>query len=157
MIENWLDYSYYRFPKSNINELKRVRKYLIELARNETVNSVYYLKLIDDCKIDCSRGKTKTSNLTNILNDIFHYEFLNNRRFLTVLVISEINGLPKEYFFKNVIAYGGNKFNLSDDLFFNYEKNEVSKYWKNEDNYNEFKEFEDLTKQKIEYYKSKLP
>lgn len=156
MIENWEEYSFYRFPESNVSDLIKVRKYLIELARNESSNTVTYTKLRDDCKIDCVFGKN-TKVITDILNDIFHYEFLFGRKFLTILVVSKANNSPKKHFFDNVRVYGGNKLNLSDDVFFNYEKNEVSKYWKNEDNYNEFKEFEDLTKQKIEYYKSKLP
>ena len=157
MIENWIDYSFYKFPKSEISDLIKVRKYLIELARNEITNTVFYLNLIDDCEIDCTIGKKKTSNLSNILNDICHYEFINDRRFLTTLVISEPNGLPKEYFFDNVKRYGGNSIDLSDDVFFKEEKNEVIKFWKNEDNYKKFKDFKDLTKLKIEYFKSKLP
>lgn len=157
MIENWIDYSFYRFPKSDIRDLIKVREYLIEVARNKITNTVFYLKLIDDCNIDCTKGKSKTSNLSNILNDIFHYEFLNNRRFLTTLVISEPNGLPKGYFFDNVKKYGGNKIDLSDDVFFKNEKKEVINYWKNDDNYNKFSVFKDFTQLKIEYYKSKLP
>ena len=155
MFENWMDYNFYRFPKSDIMELIRVREYLIKVARNEITNTVYYLKLIDDCQIDCTKGKKKTSNLSNILNDIFHYEFLNDRRFLTTLVISEPNGLPKDYFFKNVKIYVGNEFNYSQDVFFENEKNEVVKYWKNDENYNNFKDYINLTRLKIEYYKNK--
>ncbi|WP_417940966.1 hypothetical protein [Flavobacterium sp. RS13.1] len=91
------------------------------------------------------------------LNDIFHYEFLNNRRFLTTLVISEPTGLPKEYFFNNIEKYIGDRFDLSNEVFFEDEKKEVLKYWKDNGNYNKFKDYIDLTTLKIEYYKNKIP
>lgn len=155
MIENWIEYSFYKFPKSKITDLIKVRKYLIELARNEINTTVSYTQLRDDCKIDCVFGHN-TYIITDILNDIFYYEFLCKRRLLTILVVSKNGEVPAEYFFKNVKKYGGNRFNLNDELFFKYEKNEVIKYWKNNENYNKFKNYVDLTKLKIEYYKSKL-
>lgn len=159
MNENWINYSFADFPfKSELKDVIKVRRYLIELARNKIRNTIDYQLLIDDCGIPCDLSLNKYI-ITNILEDILFYEFVNDRNFLTALVVSVTSKMPSSYFYDLVRKYSGDKYKDLDDKFiFLNEKEETINYWKNDYNYNKFKDYKSFLNLKKEYYyKSKLP
>lgn len=157
MNENWINYSFADFPKkSNLKDLIKVRRYLIELARDKVKNTVSYQKLIDDCNIPCNLSLNKHI-ITDILEEILFYELVNDRRFLTALVVSVATGIPSQYFYDLVRKYSGDKYkDLDDKSIFLNEKEEAINYWKDDGNYHKFKDFKSFIKLKIEHYKNKL-
>lgn len=154
--ENWINYNFTKFPqKSNLEDFIKVRKYLIELARNESINTITYERLIADCNISCDLSLNKYI-ITNILTDILFYEFVNNRGFLTSLVVSVTTGIPSFYFYILVNEYEKDKYGLEYRIIFNNTKSEVINFWKNNDNYNDFKDYKSFYLLKKEYYKRNL-
>ena len=142
MNENWINISLVDFPfKSNLKEMITVRRYLIELARNEVRNTVYYQRLIDDCGIPCDLSVNKYI-ITYILEDILFYEFVNDRNFLTALVVSVTSEMPSPYFYDLVRNYSGDIYkDLDDRSIFLNEKEEAINYWKDNGNYYKFKDY----------------
>lgn len=157
MNENWLNFSFVDFPfKSNLKDVITVRRYLIELARNDIRNTIYYQHLITDCEISCDLSINKYI-ITNILEDILFYEFVNDRGFLTALVVSVKSEMPSPYFYNLVRKYSGDKYkDLEDEFIFFNVKEEVINYWKNNVNYYKFKDFKSFSKLKIEHHKNKF-
>lgn len=99
---------------------KKVRRYLIELARNKTNPTVNYQKLADDCGLGLkmSDGQHVRNEIGRILGEISEYEHENGRPLLSALVIRLNDGEEGDGFYKLAEDLGyGNWRKLKADLF----------------------------------------
>ncbi|MET3535854.1 hypothetical protein [Chryseobacterium limigenitum] len=121
----------------------RVRRFLIELARNKLNPTITYQKLSDACKLNLNMQDNPHDRIIigNILGEISEYEHENKRPLLSALVIRLSDGEEGEGFYRLAerLVYGNVKKLKSD--FFEYKQINLSvDYWNNETNYLKFKD-----------------
>lgn len=121
---------------------KKVRNYLIELARHRTNPTVNYQKLSDDCGLGLtmSDGQHIRNEIGRILGEISEYEHNNDRPLLSALVIRLNDGEEGDGFFKLAENLGYGKWKkLKADLFEHEQITECVTKWNDENFYKNHK------------------
>ena len=116
-----------------------IRKYLIELARKRTNQTVAYQKLSDDCKLglDMRGNPSDRKKIGNMLAEISINEFDRKRPLLSSLVLRANDGEEGEGFYKLAEQLGFGTFkNLKKDGIFEFSQiKECIEFWSNDKNY----------------------
>ncbi|SDL62879.1 hypothetical protein [Chryseobacterium taihuense] len=134
--------------------LKEIRLYLIELARCEEKNTTYYFDLLDKFNLKYNlKIKEDNDKFSKQLAKILKYEIDNQRPCLTVLIVKfntdkyKINGdkskieLPSQGFYHFAEKYHRKGIATGREEFFIKEKQNVINFWKDETNYEKYKDF----------------
>ena len=123
---------------------KNVRSYLIELARKKTDQTIYYQKLVDNCKLNLNLQDEPYHRtlLGEILGEISVFEHENNRPLLSSLVIRKGDNYEGDGFYKLAEELGFGKWtNLKKEGIFEIQQiKECIEFWQIDSNYHKFKD-----------------
>jgi len=119
-----------------------VRKYLIELSRQRTNQTVTYQQLSDDCDLNLNMRDSPDDRkvIGKILGDISTFEYKNDRPLLSSLVLRAGDNYEGDGFYKLAENLGfGNWKRLKEDGIFEIEqmKNCID-FWSNDSNYRKY-------------------
>jgi hypothetical protein len=118
-----------------------VRKYLIEVARKRTNQTVHYQELCNECNLELEMSSPyDRGEIGKILGAISFYEDGYGRPLLSALVVRKGDNYEGDGFFKLAEELGYGSWKILKDSHFDIEKmNECIEFWKNEDNFKKFR------------------
>ncbi len=118
----------------------RVREYLIDLASKGKI--IYYQQLSDACNLglDMQASEWDRAEIGRILGEVSTYEHENGRPLISAIVLSKGSLYEGDGFFKLAEELGfGSWKTLRDSGFDMQQINACFDYWKNKDNYTNYR------------------
>ena len=121
-----------------------VRKFLIELARQRTNQTITYQKLSDKCNLGLymQDGIHIRSQMGTLLGEISIYEHSNNRPLLSSLVIRLGDNLEGDGFYKlaDELGFGDWKKLKREGIFEIQEIKKCIDFWQDDNNYKKYRD-----------------
>ena len=121
-----------------------VRKFLIELARKRTNQTITYQKLSDECNLGLymQDGIHIRAQMGKLLGDISIYEHSNNRPLLSALVIRQGDNYEGDGFYKlaDELGFGDWKKLKREGIFEIQEIKKCIEFWQNDNNYKKYRD-----------------
>ncbi len=120
-----------------------VRKYLIDLARKRTNQTITYQKLSDECNLGLymQEGIHIRSQMGTLLGEISIYEHSNNRPLLSSLVVRLGDNLEGNGFYKlaDELGFGDWRKLKREGIFEIQEIKKCIEFWQNDSNYSKYR------------------
>lgn len=121
-----------------------VRKFLIDLARKRTNQTITYQKLSDECNLGLymQAGIHIRAQMGKLLGDISIFEHSNNRPLLSALVIRQGDNLEGDGFYKlaDELGFGDWKKLKREGIFEIQEIKKCIEFWQNDNNYKKYRD-----------------
>lgn len=138
---------------------RKVRQFLIDRSRQPSNETISYQQLSDACGLNLSLSNGPNADqqrINEILGNISLYEHLNEREFLSALVVSINKGIQGKGFFKLCERLGIRQQEealypmLKDDRRFGVAMIHKSrKFWQDEDNYQAYYSLPDFEEETL--------